>query len=287
MSDEALREPAPTRTAPSRRPGGVRGPGQRHGGALRRGRRRPAGVLGASRRAQLTWDDSRGPGARLVERPVRQVVRRRHAQRRRTTASTATSRPATATRSRIHFEGEPGDTARHHLRRAATRGVARPPTRCAALGVEGRRPRRDLPADDPRGRRRDARLRAHRRAALGRVRRLLRRGAAQPHRRRRGEARHHRRRRVPARQADAAEAGRRRGRRASTRRRSTCWSCSAPGRRRRLERGRDVWWHDLVGAASRRTHAARRSTPSTRCSSSTPRARPGSRRASCTPPAAT
>ena len=41
---------------------------------------------------------------------VRQVVRRRQAQRRRTTASTATSRPAGATRSRYHWEGEPGDT---------------------------------------------------------------------------------------------------------------------------------------------------------------------------------
>ena len=41
------------------------------------------------------------------------------------------------------------------------------------LGIEQGRRRRDLPADDPRGRRGDARLRAHRRAAQRRLRRLL------------------------------------------------------------------------------------------------------------------
>ncbi len=40
------------------------------------------------------------------------------------------------------------------------------------------RPRHDLHADDSRGRRRDARVRAHRRGALGGLRRLLARGAA-------------------------------------------------------------------------------------------------------------
>ena len=50
------------------------------------------------------------------------------------------------------------------------------------------RPRHDLPADDPRGRLRDARLRAHRRDPLGRLRRLLAGLAREPHRglRRRG-----------------------------------------------------------------------------------------------------
>ena len=37
---------------------------------------------------------------------------------------------------------------------------------------------------------------------------------------------------------------------------------------------RDVWWHELVDD-SRTPTGARRSTPSTRCSSSTPPARPG------------
>ena len=51
--------------------------------------------------------------------------------------------------------------------------------------------------------------------------------------------------------------------------------------------GRDVWWHDVVDKAVDRAHAASPSTPSTRCSSCTPRGRPASRRASCTRPAAT
>ena len=50
---------------------------------------------------------------------------------------------------------------------------------------------------------------------------------------------------------------------------------------------KDLWWHETVEQASPEHTAAGRSTPSTRCSSSTPRARPVSRRASCTPPAAT
>ena len=48
---------------------------------------------------------------------------------------------------------------------------------------------------------RHARLRPDRRPALGGLRRLLRRGAAQPDRGRRGQARHHRRRRLPARRS--------------------------------------------------------------------------------------
>ena len=51
--------------------------------------------------------------------------------------------------------------------------------------------------------------------------------------------------------------------------------------------GRDVWWHDVVDTASPPSTRPRRSTPSTRCTSCTPRAPPASRRASCTPPAAT
>ena len=50
---------------------------------------------------------------------------------------------------------------------------------------------------------------------------------------------------------------------------------------------RDVWWHEITGRQSDRAHRPSRSTPSTRCSSSTPRAPRVSPRASCTPPAAT
>ena len=49
------------------------------------------------------------------------------------------------------------------------------------LGVQQGRRRRDLPADDPRGRRRDARLRAHRRSPQRRLRRLLGGGRARAH----------------------------------------------------------------------------------------------------------
>ena len=51
--------------------------------------------------------------------------------------------------------------------------------------------------------------------------------------------------------------------------------------------GRDMWWHDAVEHGQPGAHGRSRSTPSTRCSSSTPRAPRLSRRASCTPPAAT
>ena len=55
--------------------------GQRQGRRLRRGRRRPAGVLGqAGRAADLGAEVDRGP--RLVGQAVREVVHRRQAQRR-------------------------------------------------------------------------------------------------------------------------------------------------------------------------------------------------------------
>ena len=57
------------------------------------------------------------------------------------------------------------------------------------LGVEQGRRRRDLPADDPRGRRRDARLRAHRRDPQRRLRRLQRRVGQGADRVLRGEGR--------------------------------------------------------------------------------------------------
>ena len=46
-----------------------------------------------------------------------------------------------------------------------------------------------------------------------------------------------------------------------------------------------LWWHEEVAAGFRRTARPRPSIPSIRSSSSTPRARPASRRASCTRPA--
>ena len=128
---------------------------------------------------------------------------------------------------------------------------------------------------------------AHRRAALRRVRRVHRRVAARPHQRRArprcsspptargGAARSSRSRRSPT-------------KRSRTRRRS---STSLVLRRTEndvaMQDGRDVWWHDAVAAASRPSARPSRWTAKTCCSSSTPRAPPGSPRASCTRPAAT
>ena len=77
----------------------------------------------------------------------------------------------------IHWVGEPeGDTLDLTYAELLA-GCARRPTPSSRSGVTRGRPRRDLPAHDPRGRRGDARLRADRRAALGHLRRLLGRGA--------------------------------------------------------------------------------------------------------------
>ena len=73
----------------------------------------------------------------------------------------------------FHFEGEPGDTRTRHVRRPARRDAAVRQRAEVARRREGR-PRQHLPADDPRGRGRDARLRADRRRAQRRVRRVQR-----------------------------------------------------------------------------------------------------------------
>ena len=90
--------------------------------------------------------------------------------------------------------------ARPHLRRAPPRGL---PLRQRAEGArrEEGRPRRPLHADDPRAPDRDAGLHAHRRHPQRRVRRLLGRVAARPHRRRRSEGGGHGRRRLSPRHA--------------------------------------------------------------------------------------
>ena len=98
------------------------------------------------------------------------------------------------------------DQARHHLSRTARRdGDAR--RRAQRSRGRGGRPGADLHADDSRGDRRHARLRAHRRRAFGGVRRLRRQGARDPHRRRRAEGHSHRelrRRAGPDRRIQAA-----------------------------------------------------------------------------------
>ena len=94
----------------------------------------------------------------------------------------------------IIWEGDdPTIDRQDHLPRAAREGLPL----ANVLKEHGRqegRPGHHLPADDPRGRLRHARLRPHRRDPLGGVRRLLARQPGRPHRRLRQQARHHRRR---------------------------------------------------------------------------------------------
>ena len=241
------------------------------------------GVLGdAGRPPEL--GEAVGPGARLVQPAVRQVVRRRRAQRR-----LQLPRPAHRGRPRRQG-GDPlgGRARRHphdHLRRPAPVGLPGG-QRADRSRRRRRRPGRDLHADDPGGRGRDAGLRPHRRHPQRRLRRLLGRLAVRPHRGRQREARDHRRRRLPARRTV------RRSSRSSTRRccaaraSSTCSWSAAPAR---TSTGPTGATSGGTRPSRRRAPSTRRSrsTPSTRCSSSTPAARPRSRRASCTPPAAT
>ena len=155
-------------------------------------------------------------------------------------------------------------------------------------GHQEGRPRPRLHADVDPGGRRDAGVRAHRRHALGGVRRLF--GEEHPgahHRRGRGRG-HHRRRAVPRRPRDPAEAGRRRsaGAWAAAKASRRCSSTSAPARRSRCRPGATCG--GTTPSRTSPTPASRRgSTPSIRCSSSTRRARPASRRASSIRPAAT
>ena len=52
-------------------------------------------------------------------------------------------------------------------------------------------------------------------------------------------------------------------------------ACAAPASPSRCSAGRDVWWDELVADAERRSASRARSTPSIRCSSSTPRGTTG------------
>ena len=136
----------------------------------------------------------------------------------------------------FHLEGEPGDTRDDHLRRAARRGAAGPPTRCTTLGVgTGDRVAIYMPmipeAVDRDAGRAPASARRTRWCSAG----SRAEAPARRDRRRRGEARHHRRRRLPAR------ARRRRSSRPSTRRsparRRRSSTCSSSAQRATTSRG--------------------------------------------------
>ncbi len=205
---------------------------------------------------------------------------------RRTTASTGTSRRS-PTRSRSSSRPT---TARSRASptRSCTSGSASFANALKALGIKQGRPRPHLHADVDRGGGRDAGVRAHRRHALGGVRRLLGEERAGAHHRRRRGRGHHRRRPVPRRQGDRAQArGRRGARHGRLRGDQERGRLQAHGQRGADEGGaRHVVARRGEGPA-RDLRAHVRSTPSIRSSSSTPRARPASPRASSIPPAAT
>ena len=175
-----------------------------------------------------------GAGARLVGPAVRQVVRGRQAER-----LLQLPRPPRGGRprrpGRLPLARRGGRGARRHLRGPARR---RPALRQRAEGPRDRpgRRRRDLPADDPRGRGGDARLRAHRRRPQRRLRRLLARVGARADGVLRGEGADHRRRRAAQGQDRPDQGGGRRGharpavhRRAPHRAPTRRWPTRTPG----------------------------------------------------------
>ena len=172
------------------------------------GRSGPARLLGGAGRAPHLGQEV-GRGAR-VGCAVREVVRRRNAQRR-----GELRRPARGRRQRrpgrVPLDRRAGGRhPRHHLPPAQGRGVQGRERADQPRGEEGR-PGRDLHADDPGDRVRDARLRAPRRPAHGGVRRVFGGGAEDPDHRLRRADRDHRRRRLAQGRARRAEAGRGRG----------------------------------------------------------------------------
>ena len=131
----------------ARRPGRER---QRHRRGVRAGRGRPARLLGRA-----------GPPADLGQavRPRRSTGPTRRSRSgssaasstSRTTASTGTSRPATATGSPSTGRASPATPAPSPTPSCKDE-VCQAANALTELGVAGRRPGRDLPADDPRGR---------------------------------------------------------------------------------------------------------------------------------------
>ena len=189
----------------------------------------------------LDWAEDWDTDLRLAA-AVRQVVRRRSAQRR-----PQLPRPPRRRRSRRQgrhpLRGRAGRHPRRHLRRAARRGAA---LRQRAEGSRrrGRRPGQHLPADDPRGGRGDAGLRPHRRRPQRRVRRLLGAGPGRPHQRRRGQGADHRRRRLAAGRGVPAQAGRRRGGGGDDARIEHVVVVRRGENDVEMVEGRDHWYHD-------------------------------------------
>ena len=233
----------------------------------------PEAYWGARAREELYWKE---PFQTVLEwkPPAREAGSSRAAPTSPTTASTGTWRSA-ATRRRIVFEGEPGDRRTLTYRELHARGVPAGQRAALAGGEEGR-PRRHLPADGAGGGGGDAGVRAHRRGALGGVRRLLGRGAARPDERRGREGAAHRGRRLAQGRGGAAEGERAHGALPQMPSDGEVGGVQAHRRRARWRSGRRrSAWERAVSQAVRRPASRSGWRASTRSSSSTPRARTG------------
>ena len=181
---------------------------------------------------------------------------------------------------------EPGVYRHISLPRAQAQRLPARERAARARRQEGR-PRLHLHADDPRDGLRDARLRAHRRGALGGVRRLLApsrcataswtRGCKVLITANEGAAR---------RQRDPAQGDRRPRGRGHVDMVETVLVARRTEHDVPMQPGRDLWLDEEM-RSQRSTCTVGGWAPRTRCSSSTPRAAPGSPRACCTRPAAT
>ena len=160
-------------------------------------------------RELLTWSKDFTPDPGLVHAALRQVVRRGRDQRRLQRAGPPRRGRPRGPRRHL-LRGRTGRYPHLHVR-PAHRGGQEGRQRLRVPRRRQGRPGGRVPADDSRGRHHAAGLRPDRRHPLGGLRRFLRRGAALPDRRRRSQARGHRRRHLPARQAQCAQARRRRG----------------------------------------------------------------------------
>src|SRR3954451_20451657 len=175
----------------------------------RGGRARPGGVVvGADQSPALVHRADRRPGR--LQPAVLQVVRGRADQR--LLQLPGSPRGGRQRRPRgVPLARGGGRGARDHLRLAARADPAGGQRAQGPWGRQGRRGR-DLPADDPRGRRGDAGLRPHRRAAQRRLRRLQRRVGPRADGVLARQGAHHRRRRAAQGQGRRRQ-GRRRQRR--------------------------------------------------------------------------
>ena len=201
------------------------------------GRSRPAPASRGPRTSSAPWTGTNAP--------VREVVRRRPAQRR-----LQLRRPPRRGRQRRPgrdpLRGRGRRHPHHHLRRPPARGLARPPTRSpSSASAPATRVAIYMPMipEAVFTMLACARLGA---PALGGLRRLLRRRPALPHRRRR------RPRWSSPRDGSSAAASPPRSSPPSTRpcrtraRWTRCSWCAAPAPSVEWHEGRDVWWHDVV-----------------------------------------